>query len=307
MVLTFNSLSLSSLFSVSNCFKVFTNPRKNKYSRIASSSAVIPLAILNESRDQLRVKRLLGMDQTATSWTCDFCSVVNRGSKCSSCGVLKSYESPRRSPSAGRKQHRRQSNNDSSTVILADSKSSEQTVKWTCTLCSYKNWPNATKCVMCNSRRNAACSSSRNSACSSIASEDVRGAVGGPSNIDLSSCEEQRKWKCTTCTYENWPRTTKCTLCCTLKPLSPPLSPLGSTTGSISGGLYQEVSGVGQPGDLTELQSRIQSLSASDKIKQIRNKMNETDWLFLNACMGVVNNDFAAVQSYLQATAGEPL
>jgi len=64
---------------------------------------------------------------------------------------------------------------------------------------------------------------------------------------------------------------------------------------------------VGQPGDLTELQSRIQSLSASDKIKQIRNKMNETDWLFLNACMGIVNNDFAAVQSYLQATAGEHL
>jgi len=64
---------------------------------------------------------------------------------------------------------------------------------------------------------------------------------------------------------------------------------------------------VGQSGDLTELQSRIQSLSASDKIKQIRNKMNETDWLFLNACMGVVNNDFAAVQSYLQATAGKHL
>jgi len=134
----------------------------------------------------------------------------------------------------------------------------------------------------------------------------MRGAVGGPSNIDLFSCDEQCKWKCATCTYENWPRATRCTLCYTLKPVSPPLSPLGSSTGSI-GGLYQEVATVGQPGDLTELQSRIQSLSTSDKIKQIRNKMNETDWLFLNACMGIVNNDFTAVQSYLQATAGDHL
>jgi len=246
------------------------------------------------------------MDQASGSWMCEYCSVVNRGSKCSSCGVLKSYESPRRSPSAGRKQHRRQSNNDSSTVILADSRSSEQAVKWTCTLCSYKNWPNATKCVMCNTRKNSTSSGSRNSACLSSrerAPEDVRGAVGGPSNIDLSSGEEQRKWKCSTCTYENWPRSTKCTLCCASKPVSPPLSPL-SSTGSISE-LYQEVSGGGQPGDMTELQSRIQSLSVSDKIKQIRNKMNEADWLFLNACMGIVNNDLAAVQSYLQATAGE--
>lgn len=34
------------------------------------------------------------------------------------------------------------------------------------------------------------------------------------------------------------------------------------------------------------------------KLKQIRNRMRRSDWLFLNACTGVVDGDFAAVEQY---------
>ncbi|KAG5267000.1 hypothetical protein AALO_G00238680 [Alosa alosa] len=34
------------------------------------------------------------------------------------------------------------------------------------------------------------------------------------------------------------------------------------------------------------------------KLKQIRNRMRRTDWLFLNACAGVVEGDLAAVEAY---------
>ena len=164
-------------------------------------------------------------------------------------------------------------------------------MKWTCILCSYKNWPNATKCVMCNKRRN--------SASLSRSAEDMIGAVGGPTNFELSPSEEQCKWKCAKCTYENWPRSTKCALCRAAKTTSPPLTPLISTVVSEEGSSLSHCSV-----DISELQTKVQLLSTSDKMKQIRNKMNETDWLFLNACIGIVNNEMSAVQLYIQATAG---
>lgn len=296
-LLTFNSLSLSSFFSVSKCFKVFTNPRKNKYSRIASSNAVIPPAISTLSRD------LSVMDSSIT-WSCEQCSTINRASasKCSSCGTVKNCELSRKSPGScvGRKYRSRPAivtqHISAYTTIIDDSvtqdnRQLESATKWTCISCSYKNWPNATKCVMCNKRRN--------SANLSRSTEDVIGAVGGPANIEQSICEEQSKWKCSRCTYENWPRSSKCTICRSSKPTSPPLTPLISAVASEEGSSLSQCSV-----DINELQTKVQLLSISDKFKQIRNKMNETDWLFLNACVGVVNNDFSAVQPYIQATGG---
>ena len=234
-----------------------------------------------------------------TTWSCEQCSTINRSSnsKCSFCGILNHCEvSKKSSGSCGGKKHRSRpavaQHISTHTAVIddfitQDNRQVEPPIKWTCILCSYKNWPNATKCVMCNKRKN--------SASLSRSTEDmIAGAVGGPANIELSSNEEQCKWKCFKCTYENWPRSTKCTLCHSSKPSSPPVTPLISTVASEEGAAV----------DITELQAKVQLLSTSDKIKQIRNKMSETDWLFLNACVGVVNNEFSAVQPYIQATAG---
>lgn len=35
-------------------------------------------------------------------------------------------------------------------------------------------------------------------------------------------------------------------------------------------------------------------------MRQIRNRLSSSDWLFLNACLGVVNDDASAVRAYLR-------
>ena len=35
-------------------------------------------------------------------------------------------------------------------------------------------------------------------------------------------------------------------------------------------------------------------------MRQIRNRLSTSDWLFLNACLGVVNDDASAVRAYLR-------
>lgn len=36
------------------------------------------------------------------------------------------------------------------------------------------------------------------------------------------------------------------------------------------------------------------------QVRQIRNTLSNTDWLFLNACLGITNGDVSAVKAYLR-------
>ena len=36
------------------------------------------------------------------------------------------------------------------------------------------------------------------------------------------------------------------------------------------------------------------------QVRQIRNRLSSSDWLFLNACLGIVNDDASAVRAYLR-------
>lgn len=36
------------------------------------------------------------------------------------------------------------------------------------------------------------------------------------------------------------------------------------------------------------------------QVRQIRNRLSSSDWLFLNACLGIVNDDSSAVRAYLR-------
>lgn len=126
--------------------------------------------------------------------------------------------------------------------------------KWTCSNCTYLNWPNKGQCSMCGQARTKA---PRNevSRAASRTSESILlyasgvGAVGGATGNIGGACDiplhtgkvkggrqnsrgqsgasvENKKWKCQRCTYENWPRALKCTMCQGPKNRtpSPPLS-----------------------------------------------------------------------------------
>ncbi len=132
--------------------------------------------------------------------------------------------------------------------------------KWMCGSCTSLNWPNTGYCATCGlprtrtSRNDAA--TLRNEAESILLYASGGGAVGGASDSS-GSCDvplhsssgsvsaktknsrqgkagghggagsgENKKWKCQRCTYENWPRASKCIMCLGPKSRtpSPPLS-----------------------------------------------------------------------------------
>ena len=140
-----------------------------------------------------------------------------------------------------------------------------KTKKWVCISCTLSNWPNARQCTMCGAPRNK---SSRHDGLSGgridagrtpTRSESILdyapgvGAVGGavltsdnnsygrdsPLHVPKSknngkkssntdNKQSNKKWKCQQCTYESWPRTSKCIMCQMPKRRTPSPSLSGS-------------------------------------------------------------------------------
>ncbi len=133
--------------------------------------------------------------------------------------------------------------------------------KWVCVNCTYHNWPNTGHCTMCSAPRaktirNESPPRNEIGRTSSRTSDSILryasgvGAVGGAavgvdgySDVPLHSgksrngrhnnrggqgvsSDNKKKWKCQKCTYENWPKASKCTMCMRAKTRtpSPPLS-----------------------------------------------------------------------------------
>lgn len=237
--------------------------------------------------------------------------------------------------------------------------------KWVCAACTYSNWPNANQCTICRAPR------SRSEPRSSEARLPSRGesildyascvgAVGGAyvatddkvpmcgreitvhppevknsKNKMMSNLESRtsKKWKCYSCTYENWPRATKCIMCQMPRKRtpSPPLSGedsrlrhhlpdnsspvnLHSRSGSNSNEHGASCSQI-QASSPSASNSRLNMYtsdpppeilpssslkSANDEVRQIRNRLSSLDWLFLNACLGVANDEEASVKAYLR-------
>ena len=289
--------------------------------------------------------------------------------------------------------------------------SSESSGKWLCSTCTYSNCPNTTQCTMCRHPRGrnlplTATGLQIESSHNPPVGESILdyasyvGAVGGaasysddrlPSysrdsptnppkvksgkngNKSSSNTESRasRKWRCHRCTYENWPRATKCIMCQALKKRtpSPPRSEHriaelhipqpsstsfstapdnsspshthpqshsqaithshshsrsssgslnsneaeatcthfpkdGSASGPSSGGTGGANSTAGSrlitcSVDPHEIPSATLK-SVSDEVRQIRNRLSSSDWLFLNACLGVVNGEEVSVKAYLR-------
>ena len=132
--------------------------------------------------------------------------------------------------------------------------------KWTCSTCTYVNWPNTGKCTMCGAVRTRMTrndSPVRNevdripvrstesilcyaSGVGAVGGAVVSGSGSGPCDTPLHSTKKtgrrggqgvngdnKKKWKCQRCTYENWPRAIKCTMCSGPK-VRTPTPPLGA-------------------------------------------------------------------------------
>ncbi|XP_061564231.1 ubiquitin thioesterase ZRANB1 isoform X2 [Cololabis saira] len=198
--------------------------------------------------------------------------------------------------------------------------------KWSCQMCTYLNWPRAIRCTQCLCQRPRTSSPTE-----SPQTSGCRPAVHSP----LDTCEEyndrnrlnthQQHWTCTACTYQNWAGTKKCGLCDLPKPNNQEAIELPESADPSPLIIEQDVArwrGIcsGSQGqrrsppmakredhvkmDFQRIELAAGAVSKEEqevdfkKLKQIRNRMKKTDWLFLSACAGVVEGDLAAVEAY---------
>lgn len=209
---------------------------------------------------------------------------------------------------------------------VKSSYSMENANKWSCHMCTYLNWPRAIRCTQCLSQRRTR---------SPTESPQSSGSGSRPIAFSVDPCEEYndrnklntrtQHWTCSVCTYENWAKAKKCVVCDHPRPNNIEAIELAETEeassiineqdrarwrGSCSSGNsqrrsppttkrdsevkmdFQRIELAGAVGSKEELEVDFK------KLKQIKNRMKKTDWLFLNACVGVVEGDLAAIEAY---------
>uniref|UniRef100_A0A8C2EEJ0 ubiquitinyl hydrolase 1 n=1 Tax=Cyprinus carpio TaxID=7962 RepID=A0A8C2EEJ0_CYPCA len=124
-------------------------------------------------------------------------------------------------------------------------------------------------------------------------------------------------WTCSACSSENCPKSSRCVVCDhprpndAFQPREPdePSSLInerdrGRARGVCSGAQRHSSASSKREAELQiELAAGAQSGKEHievdfKKLKQIKNRMRRTDWLFLNACAGVVEGDLSAVEAY---------
>ncbi|XP_030058411.1 ubiquitin thioesterase ZRANB1 isoform X2 [Microcaecilia unicolor] len=198
--------------------------------------------------------------------------------------------------------------------------------KWSCHMCTYLNWPRAIRCTQCLSQRRTR---------SPTELPQSSGSGSRPSSFPVDPCEEYndrnklntkaQHWTCSACTYENWVKAKKCMVCDHPRPNNMEAIELAETQeassiineqdrarwrGSSSSSNsqrrspttskresemkldFQRIELAGAVGSKEELEVDLK------KLKQIKNRLRKRDWLFLNACVGVVEGDLSAVEAY---------
>ncbi|KAB5555859.1 hypothetical protein PHYPO_G00039000 [Pangasianodon hypophthalmus] len=208
-------------------------------------------------------------------------------------------------------------------------------MKWACEYCTYENWPSAIKCTMCRAQRPSAAIIDEE--LNEFKSNSVHGDDSGTSSLIICPDSSARprvrpfrpsepvshasvshpneeyndknrlhapKWSCAMCTYENWAETRSCAVCEHPRPND--ASPV-ITNEQEQGGWRTRRTRMSPPiSSDRDADFHIQDIEVGahgcdkdfKKLKQIKNRMRKSDWMFLNACVGVVEGDLAAVEVY---------
>lgn len=154
--------------------------------------------------------------------------------------------------------------NDSN--IEKKSKSLLKCNKWTCSNCTFDNWPKSFKCALCQTSKNRL----KNEEC-----------TGRGNNVKKSHSSSSIKHS----------------------PPRSPRSPIGACKKS-SDSAITDVPRI-EDEAVIELSNTLQASCKlrhdSEDIMQIRNKMSNKDWLWLGACKGIRDHNVTAVKKYLTA------
>uniref|UniRef100_A0A2C9JT89 ubiquitinyl hydrolase 1 n=1 Tax=Biomphalaria glabrata TaxID=6526 RepID=A0A2C9JT89_BIOGL len=135
------------------------------------------------------------------------------------------------------------------------------------------------------------------------------------------------KWNCLTCTYENWPRSLKCVICGTPKDKSTgdileavsstrtenvhrrsPSTSVSSRRGlgdRIEQHNYQAGASASSVTISSVKQPSSPPMAREKRLAMLRSKLRDSDWLWLNACLGAVEGDMEAIHAFI-ASGGHP-
>lgn len=277
------------------------------------------------------------MSEVAThKWRCDYCTYLNwpKALKCTLCQAPRPVQliTPAVSSENVPALISPDNNAQRSSLIVRtnDAGSSPSASTWQCKSCTYLNWARSPRCTICKSPRLPG----------PLANENTRGRTPArsrtPQIVDNSQainndrnrviCQSAKKWTCTACTYENWPKAKKCVICMTgrgrLSPdtvssaaspqliaenirnvdasasKSPPTSPPRSPASAI------ENATVGATSVHAQSHGTI-NVETDKNSKQHCRRLRKSDYLFLQACVGVVDNNPPAVETYI-SSGGNP-
>lgn len=189
--------------------------------------------------------------------------------------------------------------------------------RWACLSCTYLNWENSVKCVMCtNEMPNDFVP--RSETIDSLAKnqpEKHDDLTVNNNEKNKSISRNKQKWTCPECTFENWNQSKKCSLCCCQKP-KPDESAILKTKNSqnvlnlkrsgrqrarpMTG---KSVAAAIQPITSEDEEQLIYGLSATSisTVSQIKNNLKESDWMWLSACIGVVEGEPSSVKMFLSS------
>ena len=123
------------------------------------------------------------------------------------------------------------------------------------------------------------------------------------------------KWMCAVCTYENWPKSLKCSMC--LRPREVAVNTI-STSNQIESSSPKASPEI-EDNNIMNVASNIvtnnrrnhyntdpiNNCDTYQQERQMRHLRRGPDWQWLNACIGVVENNIGAVESFL-AYGGNP-
>ncbi|XP_063992160.1 ubiquitin thioesterase trabid [Diachasmimorpha longicaudata] len=291
------------------------------------------------------------LEESQSKWICEYCTYENWPSslKCTMCRGAKPLlgediyrlrdPSPQRSNVASGPVCYSQSSTD--TYNLSPQNYSQNLPsggKWSCEMCTYLNYQNASRCIQCSTSKPIV-HTVHHSLASNLHEHlaPLRLADPPPTTVpvgnNLAPSSQMEKWSCHICTYENWPKATKCIMCaqqkenhhyqhqqqqqqCDKRENSTTNTAiiLPSPERDNQKGLpsppqsYENLAGARRS---QRYEGRTDSLPAPQgpndieyegRLKQFS---RHKDWRWLNACLGIVEGQNVPVEAYL-ASGGDP-
>lgn len=171
--------------------------------------------------------------------------------------------------------------------------------KWSCHVCTYLNWPKSAKCVQCYTTKTndilIDVPSTQNDSDKKISNlneqlqqqliintQNTRSSCSSPCTVPKQEQKQQlngeielnepltqetviesKKWSCSGCTYQNWPKSQRCVMC--------------------------------------HLQRNNPNKKQIDYQQKLKTYQMQLDRLFLAACQGIVDDDMSHLNRYINA------